>query len=237
MSNTKENKPTTFEMCQNMSAKGMTEDEIITALSEHAKLPLLKAVQAYKSYLKESGQVLSKEERQEKINGIIVEHIKDGKIDINSAVKAVSESMELTKTSSRAHVKRYCLANEIAFPVRTVISKEDLEQYKSMVVAGCEANTPRVDVIKSLTAEFSIDEKTANTAYDRIHKAEGYVTNSKTDEILTFIFENKSEFTTAKQLVPALVKEFGMKENTASRYWQHLTFARKFESFKETAKG
>lgn len=169
---------TPVEMCVEMHKKGMSEDDMITALTKHADLSIIKAVSAYKKFQKAAGLLQSPAEARAKafalIEGFVTE---DGIIDIDKAIDAVIEELDITKTSARARVKAYCKENKIEMPS----GSSRAELVHTPVIAWFKENGTAIktkkELAKALAKEFPEMSKSAANGYWKLFNfAQAYST-------------------------------------------------------------
>lgn len=229
---------TPVQMCERMHAKGMEEDAIIEALAKNAGLSIMKAVGAYKKFQKDAGLILTKEERTQKITDTIkpFTDAKKKTIDVDKAIAAVATELDVSPSSAKGHVRRYCKANGIEMPTRSVMSEEDLAPYIDTVVKAKETGEKKVDTIAGLVKKFKLDDKTAKRIYARVCKLKGLTAaraSVDTGPIIEFLKKNGKTLVTKEKFVTALTKEFKDLAPSAARgLWKMYQFAIDFGTAK-----
>lgn len=229
---------TPVQMCERMHAKGMSEDAIIEALAKSAGLSIMKAVGAYKKFQKDAGLVLTKEERTTKITDTIKPFVdmKKKTIEVDKAIEAVAVELDISASSAKGHVRRYCKANEIEMPTRSVMSEEDLAPYIDAVVKAKEAKEKKTDTIAGLIKAHKLDDKTAKRIYTRVCKLKGLTAARASIDngpIIAFLKANGKTLVTKEKFVTALTKQFKeLAPSTARGYWKMYQFAVDFGTAK-----
>jgi len=229
---------TPVQMCERMHAKGMDEDAIIEALAKSAGLSIMKAVGAYKKFQKDAGLILSKEERTQKITDTIkpFTDMKKKTVDVDKAIEAVSVELDVSVSSAKGHVRRYCKAQGIEMPTRSVMSEEDLAPYIDAVVKAKEAKEKKVDTIAGLVKAHKLDEKTAKRIYGRVCKLKGLTAaRASVDNgpIIAFLKKNGKVLVTKDKFVEALTANFkDLAPSTARGLWKMYQFAIDFGTAK-----
>lgn len=229
---------TPVQMCERMHAKGMTEDAIIEALAKSAGLSIMKAVGAYKKFQKDAGLVMSKEERTTKITDTINPFVdaKKKTIELEKAVAAVASELDISDSSAKGHVRRYCKGAGIEMPVRSTLSEDDLAPYIDTVVKGKEAGEKKVDTLAALMKNFKLDDKTAKRVYTRVCKLKGLTAARVAIDngpIIAFLKKNGKVLVTKEKFVEALTTNFkDLAPSTARGLWKMYQFAIDFGTAK-----
>jgi len=229
---------TPVQMCERMHAKGMNEDDIIEALAKNAGLSIMKAVSAYKKFQKEAGLVMSKEERTQKITDTIAPFVdkKTKTVDLEKALAAVAAELDVTESSAKGHIRRYCKAEGIEMPTRTVMSEDDLKPYIASVEKAKKAGEKKADTVAGLMNGFKLDEKAAKRIYSRVCKLKG-LTSARASldngPVIEFLKKNAAKFTSKDKFVEMMQKNFKeMAPSTARSYWKLYQFTLEFNNAK-----
>lgn len=99
------------EFLEQHVSKGTKEDTIFTQLSKKTGLGIIASVRTYKQFMKDSGRVLTPDQRKEKIRKAIIEAAsgEEGsqKIeDMPSLIDSISKELGLSSTSSAANIRK-----------------------------------------------------------------------------------------------------------------------------------
>jgi len=250
---------TPIQKCQIMHEKGMGEDEIIGALAQHDGMSIMKAVGVYKKFQKAAGLILSKEDRQAKIEEIIsagihttylngkgeeVEKGKQGKtgsvetrVDIKGIGAGLEAQLQLSGGAAKGHIRRYCKAHEVEMPSRQQLATEALEEYKDFVIEGAKAGKSKAELARGLAEEFDsvVDEKAAKRAVARIAKANDIELGrggSDHGAVIAFLHTPEAQALATKDgLANELVKHCGLSISAAKRVWGQFQFAKQYAAY------
>ena len=254
-----EAKLTPIAKCQIMHDKGMAEDDIIGALAEHDNMSIMKAVGVFKKFQKAAGLILTKEDRQAKIEelisagvdtvytngkGEVVEKGKQGKtgtvettVDVKGITAALEAQLQLSGGAAKGHMRRYCKAHALEMPSRQQLATEALEEYKDFVVAGAKAGKSKAELAKSLAENFESmeDEKAARRAVARIAKANDIELGrggSDHSAVIAFLHSPEAaELATKDGLANVLVEKLGLSLSAGKRVWGQYQFAKQFAAY------
>lgn len=103
------------EFIENLVNAGTAEDDIYTALAAETGKGILNAVNIYKKWLKETGRVMTPDQKKEKTNALVEAAIVDGELSGDKAdlVKAVGDALGVSSSTAVAHVNKALAAKGI----------------------------------------------------------------------------------------------------------------------------
>lgn len=222
---------------ETLIAADKNEDTIFTEIANKTGKGILSAVRLYKQFLKDTGRTLSIEDRKIKIKELLdplMQVVADvNTLDIPKATTLLASELDISTQAARGNVRKFCAANKIDVPVRSVLSKEEVEKYVAFVVEGAEKGASKKDIIAKLVSEHELDEATALKVYSRIAKDNGLLAERVKHDVpamAAFIKENINEDTTKKVFCEKVEAEFNLPASTSGKLFASWQFALVFQA-------
>jgi len=228
---------TPIQMCEQMHEKGMGQDEMILALTKHANLSVMKAVAAYKKFQKSAGLVESPAEKKRKadeaIEGFVTE---EGSIDVKGAIEAIVDVLDVSASSAKSRIKKYCKENDIEMPAgvtRTAVTAND--DQKELIVTSRKGGDKKADTIAKLMEKWTeLEEKTAKRMYTKVSREAG-LTSVRTAAdhvpVIAWLKEHGEEYATKTGFITELQKVFpDMAPSATRKYWVLYDFVKQFNA-------
>lgn len=217
---------------------GASEDSIFTQIATKTEKGILAAVRIYKQFLKDTGRTLSVEDRKLKIKELLdplvaTEENGTKNLDISKATALLVDQMGISAQAARSNVHKFCEANQIAIPVRNVLSKEEVAKYASFVIQGVGAGASKKEIVEKLVADHKLDEAVATKVYARIAKENGLLAERvKYDmpAIALFVKANIVADTAKKDFCAKVEAEFNLPASTSSKLFSSWQFALLFQA-------
>ena len=224
-----ETKVTPYDMCAKMHDKGMEEDAIISALSEHAGLSIIKAVRAYENFKKKAGLVESKEDRTKRVHEVIEDHVVMGEgdepstINVADAVTAVQDALDIGPQSARKHVKAYAKENDIVLP-EIVRSVPATDEQNTFMVESRKGGATKADTLEAFAKQYpDVTANRAKNIYTKASKDAGLTTSVATytmEEIA--VWAKANTFEKDAELLAAFRTKFSEYSEHYSKKMVHM---------------
>lgn len=240
---------TPFDMCVKMFEQKMSEDDMIDALVKHAGLGTIKAVNAYKNFMKKAGHTESKEEVNKRVNEVIEDFVIVGEdaqgtegtegfvpatetsIDLKKAIDAVIDELDVGQQAARGRVKAYCKVNSITLPEIERGIPATPEQ-TAFIIASRKAGDVKKDTVAAIVKKWAdVSENRAKNMYTKACKDAGLVSDIakySMDDIATWAKgADVVKLTESKDLTDAFSKSFpDYSEHYAKKMIHMIVFAR-----------